>query len=130
MHPNERSVKYIKAASYAASLFVAGYLCIAGMAPGGWHLTEDGEPTYRTPVKHSREFYRGLRYSVTIVGAGLAGYSIYKSHRVLIAVFTFIVVLFNPVAAIHLAKDTWCFIDLVCMWVFFIGPGLLFDERD
>ena len=114
-------------------LFVAGYCLIAGLASGAWHQNREGEPSYSTPVHHSAEFYKGLRWSVMIVGGvvGIASYC-WKRRR-LSVVFGSVAVLFNPIIPIHLPKQTWEVIDLLVFWVFLIGPGYLWpkpDERD
>src|SRR5687768_14027158 len=103
-------------------LFVAGYCLIAGSASGGWHQNREGEPSYSAPVRHSSEFYRGLRWSVMLVGGLMAITSYCWKRRKLSLVFGFVAALFNPIFPVHLAKQTWQVIDMLVFWVFFIGP--------
>jgi hypothetical protein len=111
-------------------LFVAGYCLIAGLAPGSWHQNREGEPSYSTPVHHSAEFYKGLRWSVMLVGGVMAITSYGWKRRRLSLVFGSVAVLFNPIIAIHLPKATWEVIDMLVFWVFLIGPGYLWPKPD
>jgi hypothetical protein len=109
-------------------LFVAGYCITAGLASGGWHTNREGEPSYTAPVRHSRDFYTGLRWSVMVVG-GIMGVTSYCwGHPKVCAVFGTVAALFNPILAIHLSKGMWEFIDLLTFWVFLGGPGYLWPS--
>ena len=111
-------------------LFVAGYFLAAGLASGGWHLNRDGEPSYSSPVHHSPEFYKGLRWSVMIVGGIVAVTGYCWQHRRVGLVFGLVAVLFNPIIAIHMSKDSWQVVDILTFWVFLIGPGYLWPSDD
>jgi hypothetical protein len=109
-------------------LFVAGYCVTAGLASGGWRTNRDGEPSYSAPVHRSREFYTGLRWSVTVVGGIMAVTSYCWGHPRVCAVFGAVAALFNPILTIHLPKGTWEVIDLLAFWVFLVGPGYLWPS--
>src|SRR5262245_26300208 len=102
-------------------------LCfIAGIASGGWYVSwSDNEAGYVKPVHYSFEFYKGLRWSVMLVGGIMAMISYCWKHRKLSLLFGFVAVLFNPVIPIHLPKDAWEAIDTVAGWVFLVGPAYL-----
>ena len=107
-------------------LFVAGYCFTAAMSSGGSHRNFNGEEVYSAPVHHS---YRGLRWSVMLVGGIMAITSYCWKHRKVSLAFGFAAALFNPILPIHLAKDTWALIDILAFWVFFIGPFYLWPKR-
>jgi hypothetical protein len=109
-------------------LFVAGYCLIAGLASGGWHQNREGEPSYTAPVHHSAEFYKGLRWSVMLVGGIMAIASYCWKHRKASLVFGLVAAFFNPIIPIHLSKQTWQVIDILVFWVFLSGPGYLWPK--
>jgi hypothetical protein len=111
-------------------LFVAGYCFIADITSGGSRLNFHGEPSYSAPVHYSSEFYRGLRWSVMLVGGIMAITSYCWKHRRLSLVFGFVAALFNPIIPIHLPKETWEVIDLLVFWVFLVAPGYLWRKPD
>ncbi len=63
-----------------------------------------------------------------IVGGivAVAGYC--WQHRRVSLVFGLVAVLFNPIIAIYMSKDSWQVIDILTFWVFFIGPGYLWPS--
>ncbi|MEN9575718.1 MAG: hypothetical protein RL514_3573 [Verrucomicrobiota bacterium] len=63
-----------------------------------------------------------------LVGGVMAITSYCWKHRLLSLVFGSVAVLFNPLLAIHLPKQTWELIDMLVFWVFFIGPGYLWPK--
>ncbi len=110
-------------------LFVAGYCMCAGSASGGWRTDREGESYYSPPVHYTSEFYTGLRWSVMVVGGGMATTSFCWKHPRVGAVFSLVAILFNPIIPIHLSKGTWEIMDLLAFWVFFVGSGYLRDDR-
>ena len=109
-------------------LFVAGYSFIASQASGGWHTNEDGEPSYTSPVRHSREFYDGLRWSVFVIGGIMAIVSYCWDHPRFGTLFAAFAVLFNPLLRLHMQKESWEVFDILCFWLFFLVPLHLWEK--
>src|SRR5262245_47831179 len=75
-------------------LFVAGYCLMASAR-----------------VRHSHEFYTGLRWSVMAIGGIMAVTSYCWRHPKVCAVFVAVAMLFNPILEVHLSKGLWQAID-------------------
>ena len=63
-------------------------------------------------------YYTLLRLVVT----GCAGFISYQSYekksKAWLAIFGFIALLFNPIIPVHLDRETWAIIDMICAGVF------------
>jgi hypothetical protein len=65
-------------------------------------------------------YYQILRF-VTCGVAGYVAYTAYNWSKVwAVWLFGFIVVLFNPLIPIHLSRELWQPIDIVCAILFFV----------
>lgn len=63
-------------------------------------------------------YYILLRWIVAVAG-GFAAWMAYSQERIGVTVlFGFIVLLFNPIAPVHLEKGVWVIIDLITAGVF------------
>ena len=126
-----QSRKWMLAGLIPLCLFVAGYCANAGLASGGWHLDwVNGEPSYSAPRHYSFEFYRGLRWSVMLVGGIMTITSYCWKHRKVSLAFGVAAALFNPIIPIHLSKEIWELIDNLVLWVFLVGPAYLWPKPD
>jgi hypothetical protein len=115
--------KVIRFVFIPACFFVAIYCLIAGMAGGGSHTNRDGEVSYSAPTQHSREFYQGLRWSVTVCGSLVATAMLARNRRWGV-LYVVLAMLFNPIAPIHLSKTTWESIDMLAFLAFLIASGV------
>lgn len=70
-------------------------------------------------------YFTLLRFVVCIIGAYLA-YKIYEDNKesLLVWLFGFIAILFNPIIVIHLQREQWWVIDLI-VGIFFVLPIFL-----
>ena len=74
-------------------------------------------------------YYQLLRWAV----CGISGYSAYKAHEekmfVWAWIFGGIAILFNPIAPIHFARETWQFLDVASALVFFVSFFFLLPDK-
>ena len=47
-----------------------------------------------------------------------------------VIVFALVAILFNPIAPIHLKRDHWFILDLICAAIFIVGGLLVCPSRD
>ncbi len=70
-------------------------------------------------------YYQLLRWA-TCGAAIFVSYNAYLwKHNWAIWVFSIIAVLFNPIAPIHLSRETWQPIDVVCAIIFIVAAVIL-----
>ena len=109
---------------------VAGYCFDASQASGGWYRNRDGEPSYSSPERHSREFYVGLRWSVTVLGGIMGSLALWCRRWIVATVFLATAALFNPFIAVQMRRGAWESFDLAGFWIFLIGPGYLWPKSE
>jgi len=80
-------------------------------------------------VKLPYGYYQLLRWVVCGVSAYIA-YLSYKWEKVWATwVFGFVAILFNPILPIHLTKEIWQPIDIICAMLFTLSPIFLTGHK-